>query len=408
MFAIPELNSGGPDRVFYEVICGLNRTEVLPLLAVAKAGGRYFKALPRDVEVRVTGGGRYPFWRFAKAVDALRPDLVFTTLRMNATASMAKLFQRWRPPHVARQANAIAADFAELKRTSLLKHRVAEQVVRRLIRMPDVLVAQSSDMAAELAPFGTPRQRIVAIGNPVSLADIDAARATQAAMGQQRVRGNPSLVAVGRLAPQKGFDLLLPAFARFLVDYPDAVLTIFGQGPELPALQALAHRLEIGGSVQLAGHSDRVLAEVGAADLFVSSSRYEGFSNAILEAMALGRPVVVTDCVGATKDMVEDAKTGILVPAGSSEALEVGLRRAMEIDREAIGRAARRHVGTAYSREGIASAYSALFRSIVSSAGKPSHSWKRPHTGGLEGATPAEAVENGLTPAAFLAATRKR
>jgi glycosyltransferase involved in cell wall biosynthesis len=284
---------------------------------------------------------------------------------MNVTASLAGFFQRWRPPHVARQANAMAADFAQLKKTSLLKHRVAEQVVRRLIRMPDVLVAQSSDMAAELAPFATPRQRIVAIGNPVSLADIDAARAAQAAVGRRRVRGNPSLVAVGRLAPQKGFDLLLPAFARLLATHPDAVLTIFGEGPELPALEALVRELGIGGSVQLAGQSDRILAEVAAADLFVSSSRYEGFSNAILEAMALGRPVVVTDCVGATKDMVEDEKTGILVPPGSAAALEAGLRRALEIDRRAIGEAARRHVGTAFSRDGIAAAYAALFRSVL-------------------------------------------
>jgi glycosyltransferase involved in cell wall biosynthesis len=365
LFAIPELNAGGPDRVVHELVCGLDRTEFLPLLAVAKPGGRYFAALPRDVEVHVTGGGRYPVWRFAKAVDALRPDLVFTTLRMNVTASLAGFFQRWRPPHVARQANAMAADFAQLKKTSLLKHRVAEQVVRRLIRMPDVLVAQSSDMAAELAPFATPRQRIVAIGNPVSLADIDAARAAQAAVGRRRVRGNPSLVAVGRLAPQKGFDLLLPAFARLLATHPDAVLTIFGEGPELPALEALVRELGIGGSVQLAGQSDRILAEVAAADLFVSSSRYEGFSNAILEAMALGRPVVVTDCVGATKDMVEDEKTGILVPPGSAAALEAGLRRALEIDRRAIGEAARRHVGTAFSRDGIAAAYAALFRSVL-------------------------------------------
>jgi glycosyltransferase involved in cell wall biosynthesis len=365
LFAIPELDSGGPDRVFFELLCGLDRAAFVPVLAVSRGSGRYFSALPSDVERHVIGGGRYPFLKFARAVDNLNPDVIFTTLRMNATASLARFLQRRRPPLIARQANAMAADFAVLKKTSVLKHRVAEQVFRRLIRIPDVLVAQSTDMAAELKPFASARQKVVAIGNPVSLSDIDGLRSKQSANGEQIVRGDPALAAVGRLAPQKGFDLLLPAFARFRADHPHAVLTIFGEGPQRGALEALAQSLNIASAVQMPGHSDRVLADVAAADIYVSSSRYEGFSNAILEAMALSRPVVVTNCVGATKDLVQDGVTGILVAEAAIEPLEQGLRRVMQADRSALGAAARHHVGTTFSREGIVEAYAALFRSVL-------------------------------------------
>lgn len=368
LFAIPELDSGGPDRVFFEVIRGLDRSAFAPQLVVSNGGGRYLAALPEDVEVCVTGGGRYPVWRFARAVDRLRPDLIVTTLRMNVTGVAARPFQRHRPPLIARQANAIAADFVQLRRKSLIKHRLAERVILHLLRYPRALVAQSPDMMTELARHTVPGQEIAVIGNPVSPADMDAACAAQRTRGELQVRGRPSLVAVGRLAPQKGFDLLLPAFARFLRDFPEAVLTIFGEGPERAAYEAQARALDIHRSVLLAGHSDRVLAEVASADIFVSSSRYEGFSNAILEAMALGSAVVATNSEGATRDLVRDGETGILVEVLAADALAQGLMRMMRADRAALGAAARRYAIARFGRDRIVADYAALFRRVLASS----------------------------------------
>jgi len=369
LFAIPELGSGGPDRVFHELICGLDRAAFRPLLLVSRAGGRYFEALPQDVEACVIGGGRYPVWRFARAVDRLRPDLVLSTLRMNLTAAAALPLQRHRPPLIIRQANAIGANFSELRRKSGLKYSLAERVVRILLRVPDALVAQSSDMATELARHTVPTQRIAVIGNPVSIEDVAAARACCAAQAAGAGRGEPSLVAVGRLATQKGFDMLLPAFAALLPEYPDAVLTILGEGPERAALEAQAERLGIRNKVHMAGQSDSVLAEVAAADLFISSSRYEGFSNALLEAMALGKPVVATNSEGGTRDMVIDGQTGILVDPVTVEALTEGLRRGLRADRAKLGDAGRSHVGSRYSRERILTDYAVLFDAVLAVAG---------------------------------------
>ena len=365
LFAIPELGSGGPDRVFFELLCGLDRNAFQPVLLVTKAGGRYFESLPRDVETCVIGGGRYPAWRFARAVDRLRPDVVLTTLRMNTTASAARIFQRHRPPLICRQANAIGSNFKELRRRSRLKYGFAEWAMKKLLRIPDALVAQSSDMGVELARDASPAQKIAVIGNPVSTDDVMRACVEQSARVARTRFGNPALVAVGRLTPQKGFDLLLEAFAQVQREYKDAGLTILGDGPDRAQLEADAERLGIAEKLRLPGHSDCVLAEVAAADIFVSSSRYEGFSNAILEAMALGTPVVATACEGGTRDMVVDGQTGILAGAVSADALVEALQHALRMDLGSLGQAGREHVGSTFSRGTILEEYAALFREVL-------------------------------------------
>ena len=95
LFAIPELASGGPDRVIAELIRELPRDRFRVGLAVSHASGRYFSRLPADVAVYLVDGGRYPVMSFARLVDRLCPALVFTTLRMNLTAELATR-ERWR------------------------------------------------------------------------------------------------------------------------------------------------------------------------------------------------------------------------------------------------------------------------------------------------------------------------
>jgi glycosyltransferase involved in cell wall biosynthesis len=366
LFAIPELGSGGPDRVFHELICGLDRAAFRPLLVVSRAGGRYFDALPGDVETCAIGGGRYPVWRFARAVDRLRPALVITTLRMNTVAAAARALQRHQPMLIARQANAIDTNFAELRLKSRLKYGLAERITKGLLRVPDALVAQSADMGAERARHAASRQQIAVIGNPVSLDDVAAASVVQQARAAPVRFGDPALIAVGRLVAQKGFDLLLPALANLCRTHPRAGLTILGEGPDRAALEAQAARLGIAQALRLPGYSDAVLAEVAAADLFVSCARYEGFSNAILEAMALGKPVVASCCEGGTRDMVIDGQTGFLADPGNPQALASALQRALSANMGSVGTTGQRHVDKRFGRAKIISEYSQLFQELLS------------------------------------------
>ncbi|WP_343347825.1 glycosyltransferase [Sphingomicrobium sp. XHP0239] len=366
VIASPDLDDAGPHRVLTELITGLDRSRFDPVLLVGHGGGRYFDAVEATLPVEIIGGGRYPVRRFAAAIDQVRPDLVFTTLRMNPTALAARYLQRYRPPVIIRQANAMSVDYARLRNQSLIKHRLAEWGAKRLMRTADRIVAQSEEMAAEVRSVTRGKVPVQAIGNPISVEQTRAAAERQrAASGFEAPPGAPALISVGRLSYQKGYDLLLSAFANILTDHPGAVLTIRGEGEDRASLEKQARDLGIDRSVRLPGTSATVLAEIAAADLFVSSSRYEGFSNAMLEAMALDTPVAATDCPGASRDMIIDGRTGMLASSVDADAIAAAVRRVLSADRAAIAAAARKHVVRAYDKAAIVRAYEELFEDVA-------------------------------------------
>ena len=144
-----------------------------------------------------------------------------------------------------------------------------------------------------------------------------------------RIASSPTLVAVGRLTEQKGFDLLLNAFAEIADEAPDWRLVIFGEGRERAALEHRIDRLGLGGRAFLPGASATPGDWVAAADAFVLSSRYEGFANVLAEAMGSGLPVAAFDCDFGPADMVTDDVDGLLVPPEDTAALAAALRRLM-------------------------------------------------------------------------------
>ncbi len=363
--AIPELDSGGPDRVIFELLRGLPRDRFQLQLIVQKAGGRLFDRLPGDVEVAVIGdNSRYPALAYRRALNRLKPDLVMTTLRMNATAGFAKSFFGHPPILVARQANAIAVNFRELRAQSPLKQAIAQPIITHAMTRADAMVAQSLDMAKELRAEVPEGVHVETIGNPVSIADIDADLARQKD-GAVLPMGAPALVAVGRLMPQKGFDVLIDALPAVVAAHSQAMLTIYGDGPDKAALEAQAEERNVRGAIYFAGHSAHVLAQVAAADVYISSSRYEGFSNAILEAMALGATVVATDCPGATREMIADGASGFLVPVEESAALAQGILRGLAARASGVGATARASVAANYDRAAICARYADFFNGLI-------------------------------------------
>jgi len=151
--------------------------------------------------------------------------------------------------------------------------------------------------------------------------------------------GAPVLLGAGRFSPEKGFDLLLKAFAAPRVP-AGAVLLLAGEGREKDRLRSLAAELGIAGRVRFIGYLDDLSGHLAGAELLVLPSRHEGMPNVVLEAMASGCPVAATR-VGGVADLIEDGREGWLAEPGDPTALALAMAAALEDGRERARRAAR-------------------------------------------------------------------
>jgi glycosyltransferase involved in cell wall biosynthesis len=165
----------------------------------------------------------------------------------------------------------------------------------------------------------------------------------------------PLVGTVGRLAPMKGFEHLLRAWPAVVQRHPSARLVVFGGGELQGALAAEAAQLGVGGSITLAGFRSDVENLYAAIDVFVLPSvKDETVSNAVLEAMAHGKPVVVTDYAGGIAEPVKARGAGRVVPVGDAPALGTTLAELLDsaADRERMGRAARETIEQEHSLAG--------------------------------------------------------
>jgi glycosyltransferase involved in cell wall biosynthesis len=151
------------------------------------------------------------------------------------------------------------------------------------------------------------------------------------------------VLGVGRLSAQKNFSMLIRAFAR--LSRPHSRLLILGEGPEREPLQRLAAELGVAERVQLAGFVTNPFPYFARCSAFVLSSRWEGFANVVIEAMACGAPVVATDCPGGPADLLQGSGFGRLVPVDDIAAMAEAIGRTLDepADRETIRARAEAH-----------------------------------------------------------------
>jgi glycosyltransferase involved in cell wall biosynthesis len=268
-------------------------------------------------------------------------------------------------------AAALAARLAGVRAVLATYHQVQMETasararaINRLThsRLIDATVAVSNGVRQSLARHtGVPTHRVRVIHN-----GIDAPLSVQSvepAVMPPRWEGEVRLGYFGRLSPEKGLRVLLDAMADLTASTPAVRLLIAGDGPQRAELAAHSARLGLADRVDFLGFRPDARAIMARVDVVVHTPAYEGFGLAVLEAMAAGRPVVVTDAPGGLSEIVSAEENGLVVPTGSPAALADALRRLVHdpVARQRLGERGAARFRTGFTAAHMAASVSRLY-----------------------------------------------
>lgn len=325
---LPSLEGGGAERVMLNLARGIIQRGFPVELVLAQASGPYLKQLPEGITVIDLASGRTlaSIPRLAAYLRRRRPQALLTALNH---ANMAALAAR---KLSGADVRVVVSEHNELFPGKLLDKEgvVFQRLMRYTYAWADKIVAVSHGVADSLARIcGIPRRRIDVIYNPVigqSLWE----RAREPLTHPWFTPGEPPVIlGIGRLHKQKDFSNLIQAFALVRAERP-ARLVILGEGEERPALERLVLELGVTADVRLPGFVDNPYSYLAHSAVFVLSSAWEGLPTVLIEALAVGTPVVSTDCPSGPREILQDGRFGPLVPPRNSAALAKAITKSLD------------------------------------------------------------------------------
>ena len=363
---IHSLECGGAQRVLTTLANAWQRTGHTVTVAALSDGQRPpFFALDDDISIEwldMAGDSRHVLdaiarntrrvWAVRVALVRTRPNLVVSFLTtVNVLVLLATM---------TCAVPVIVSERIDPRLDPL--PRVWRWLRRRLYRRAAAIVVQTRRTAEWFPP--QLRSRMAVIPNAVS----------PPRTPPRPTRGrndHPTVLGVGRLEPQKGFDLLVRAFAHAIRQHDGWELVIVGEGSQRPALAALAAAYGVADRVHIPGRQLDIWRAYAAADIFVLPSRFEGFPNVLLEAMAAGLPSVAADCPTGPREIIRNEREGLLVPTEDVDAFAEALSRLMgnAALRDRLGSEAARVVDR-YGADAIQERWSALVSDVAGRVGR--------------------------------------
>ena len=364
-FALPSLAGGGAERTAVQILNAVDGERWERSLYLFAREGPYLSDVSSSIQIAGGGGGSSRIGRWLalrRFILDVRPDVVvaflsyFSVLCAVRAAGVGArvVFDQGTP------LSEFLQD-ADYRWSRPLDRRVFAAATRFGYAAADLVVTTSRGVADDLVKsFGVKRERVRVVHNPVDLDGIAAAASQPIDPAHAALWRPPVIVAAGRLADVKNYPLLIEAFGLVRQRTP-AQLFILGQGDQEQALRELIQARGLGDAVHLCGFHVNPWKYMARADVFALTSRYEGFGNVLVEAMACGVPVVATSSAG-TREIVTTGEDGLLVERHEPAAVAAALDRLLNDAalRQRMSQTARRHAER-YRAEAIALEYDRVF-----------------------------------------------
>ncbi len=309
LFVIPSLSSGGAERVICHIVNYISREKYDVNVLLIKGGEHaYLNNLKNDVKVHFlnyNGRIRYSILKVLRGIVRIKPDTVFMGFgELNLLISVfIPFFKKYK--WIARETNTV---------TERIQSKVIKKAYSTFYTNYDLIIAQCKDMEVDLvANLNIPPSKIMTIYNPIDNEFIDNKLSDN--LNNPFDSKKINLLSCGRLTYQKGFDLLIDEFAKFK-QKDKYKLTIIGSGdhsdPENQEdlLRSKISQFGLEKNITIIPFNNNIFQWMYYADIFILSSRYEGFSNVLLESLHCGTPALVNDCKGGVREVILPGKNG--------------------------------------------------------------------------------------------------
>ncbi len=358
----PGLSLGGAENSLIKLIRIIYPKSVcLELIILSRADNAMLDRLPDGVLVRVinaqSSASPLAWLKVGIHIRKLKPDLIIGwSTYANLVAVVASYFSR-NSRLILSERNYIPKMYGS-ETVSTARRKLVLKLIKLMYAKADVITANSYKnihFLKKYVGFG-PCYRL--LPNVYNSSSIDGSPGANLHFDSHEDM-RPRFLAVGRLVSQKGFDVLLQAFALVNRQQPEWKMHIVGDGPEREALYALSASLSLTDVVVWHGEDRNPFPYYRWADIVVVPSRFEGFPNVPLEAMGEGKAVICSNCKSGPAELLENGKYGVLTPVGDAKALadamiELGLSKEKVAD---FGRRAREHVLDQYGPQRIKAVY---------------------------------------------------